>query len=110
MVRIEEKIRQIWVIDILLDCKKRKQSDILKKLIDKSKQRDEIKKELKEKIATKLYKTLGILEKEGIVKRENDKHTRDKWAWLNTDMNTEPNPLYNILRKYSQSGYNGNRF
>lgn len=102
MARLEEKIRQIWVIHILLDCKKWKQQDILMELLTRSTDFDkESFEQIIEKIGKKLYKSLGFLEKEGIIERENDKKTKDKWVWLKQDSNSGSKALHKVLNKLS---------
>lgn len=102
MARLEEKIRQIWIIHILLDCKKWKQRDILMELLTKSTDFDkEYFEPIIDKIRKKLYKSLGFLDKEGIIERENDKITKDKWVWLKQDSNSGSKALHKVLNKLS---------
>lgn len=100
MPKMEEKIRQLWVIHVLIDCKKRKQQ----KLIDEITSRaipvfDDSDSEIKEKFGKKISNTLGKLKNEGIVDRKNDEETRDKWVWIEQDNHKIQKALYNILKK-----------
>ncbi len=98
MPRLEEKIRQIWIIEILLDCEEKKQKEIVNELTNRVNEKDADIDLPEKKISDKIYKSLGIIESEGIIKRKIK--SRELSAWLIKDINTDPNPLHNILMKY----------
>ena len=95
-----EDIRQIWIINFLLDCKKWKQKEIVSELISRAKPSvNDLSGEKITKIGKKVGKSLNYLEREGIVAGYRIKKSGKNCWWLANDSKNNQNSFFKILNK-----------
>ena len=95
---IKEKSRKIWIIKILSDGQKWKQQQLRDQLVlSTTLSIEDLKKDEKRKLDMKVSKALGMLERDGIIKRIYDDKTPEKYCFLVTDLEKLPKVLLNIL-------------
>jgi len=100
MVRgIKEKSRKIWIIHTLSDGQKWKQQHLRDQLVlSTTLPIEDLHKDGKRKLDMKISKALGMLERDGIIKRRHDDKTPEKFCWLVTDLEELPEALLKILK------------
>ncbi len=95
-----ENIRQIWIINFLLDCKKWKQKEIVSELISRANPSvNDLSEEKITKIGKKVGKSLNHLEREGIITGYVIKKSRKNCWWLSNDSKNNQNSFFKILNK-----------
>jgi DNA-binding HxlR family transcriptional regulator len=95
---IKEKLRKIWIIQILSDGQKWKQQHLRDQLVSNTTLPiEDLQKDVQKKLDMKISKSLGMLERDGIVERIHDKKTPEKYCWLVSDRNKVPKALLKIL-------------
>lgn len=95
---IKEKSRKIWIIHTLSDGQNWKQQQLRDQLVlSTTLPIEDLQKDDKRKLDMKISKALGMLERDGIVKRKHDDKTPEKYCWLVSDIEELPKALLKIL-------------